>query len=185
MKQATVFVREAEFRDWLEGNLQHFGIKRVILSQEPCPDYVVEMIDGRVIRVEAELIAVNFRYHHHDRAKVDLVVACYSKSDSIDGVPVLALHKLWTWEPEPLERLPSEGPLSPDEIRVLRAIHWMGGVDLTALGGISPAFQGDQAIWMRFPPEVVNSLPRGSDDSVFTVMTPKTKAFIKKYHHAL
>lgn len=185
MRHGTVFVRESDFRSWLEVNLQTFGIKRVILSQEPCPDYVVEMIDGRILRVEAELFAVNFRYHHHDHSKVDLVIACYSKSDSIDGVPVLALHKLWTWEPELHDELPPEGPLSPDEIRLLRAVHWTGGVDVTGLGGLAPTFRGTQEIWMRFAPEAVDSFPRGRDESLFTIMRPETKSFIKKYHHAL
>ena len=36
-----------EFREWFEDNLDRFGFERVILSQEPCPDYVVKATSGR------------------------------------------------------------------------------------------------------------------------------------------
>ena len=38
---------EWEFREWFEDNLDRFGFERVILSQEPCPDYVVKATSGR------------------------------------------------------------------------------------------------------------------------------------------
>lgn len=185
MKQGTVFERESDFRQWFEANLDRFGVKRIILSQEPCPDYVAEMVDGRVLRIEAELFAVNFRYHRHDPSKVDLIVACYSRAESIEGVPVLAVHKLWSWEYEPSQQTPPTEPLSSHEKDLLRAVHWMGGVDLTGLGASAPGFSGDQLMWLRFSPDAVDAFPRGRDDSIFTVMRPETKAFIKKFHHAL
>jgi len=72
---------EAEFRKWFEQNLLAFGVRKIILSQEPCPDYVLQMQDGRIVRVEAELFAVNFRYHRHDPRKVDFILAAYSHAD--------------------------------------------------------------------------------------------------------
>lgn len=53
------------------------------------------------------------------------------------------------------------------------------------LGGLAPACRGNQEIWMRFSPDVVDAFPRGRDDSVFTVMSPEAKTFVRKYHHAL
>jgi hypothetical protein len=113
MREAAVFKTEAEFREWFERRLDRFGVTRIILSQEVCPDYVFEMSDGRVIRAEAELFAINFRYHGHDPRKADLIIACYSKTPEVDGVPVLAANELWSEETEPFEPLPPEGPLSP------------------------------------------------------------------------
>ena len=34
-----------------KANIDAVGVKRIILSQEPCPDYVVEMIDGQILRM--------------------------------------------------------------------------------------------------------------------------------------
>src|SRR3990170_5367433 len=95
VREAAIFGTEKEFRKWFEKNLGRFGVKRIILSQEVCPDYVLEMTDGRVLRVEAELFAINFRYHRHDPAKVDLILACYAKAPELDSVPVVAANKLW------------------------------------------------------------------------------------------
>lgn len=99
MKEAVVFTNEKEFRGWFEKNLSQFGIKEIFLSQEACPDYVVIMEDGRPAKVEAELFGVNFKYHGHDPAKADFIVACYSKTDEVEGVPVKAVHRLWCFDP--------------------------------------------------------------------------------------
>ena len=98
MKEAVVFTNEKEFRRWFEKNLSIFGIKEIFLSQEVCPDYVVIMEDGHPAKVEAELFAVNFKYHGHDPAKADFIVACYSKTDEVEGVPVKAIHRLWCFD---------------------------------------------------------------------------------------
>jgi hypothetical protein len=186
MREAIVFRRERDFRQWFEANLQRFGVERIILSQEVCPDYVLQMLDGRIARVEAELFDVNFRYHGHDPAKVDFVLACYARATEIDGVPVVAANQLWIWDNEPVPQLPPAGPLSNDELTVLRAIHSAGGSLALAALGNNDDLEGDQQIWIRFSPEAVVAIPRGrADESVMSVMTPDAKKFIKKYHHAL
>ena len=42
MKNAIFFHKESDFRKWFEANLEVVGVKKIILSQEVCPDYVVE-----------------------------------------------------------------------------------------------------------------------------------------------
>jgi hypothetical protein len=184
VKEATVFTNEAEFRSWFEKNLSRFGVKEIFLSQETCPDYVVVMEDGRYAKVEAELFAVNFRYHGHDPSKVDYIVACYSKTDEVEGVPVKAVHRLWCFDPDPLELLPPESPLTEDEASLLSAIHQSGGISLSALA--EGSLRGDQQIWIRVPPEKIAAIPRGRiEDSVLNILTQPAKEWLRKYHHLL
>ncbi|MFH1673640.1 MAG: hypothetical protein ABIF87_09500 [Pseudomonadota bacterium] len=184
MKEAVVFTNEMEFRRWFEKNLSRFGIKEVFLSQEVCPDYVVIMEDGRPAKVEAELFAVNFRYHGHDPAKADFIVACYSKTDEVEGVPVKAVHRLWCFDVDPLDLLSPSDPLSKDEAILLSAIHQSGGISLSALS--EGELGGDQQIWIRLPPENIAAIPRGRiDDSLLNILTQPAKKWVRKYHHLL
>jgi hypothetical protein len=184
MAASPIFTKEADFRRWFEANLSSVGVKEVILSQEVCPDYVVVMIDGQVAKIEAELFDVNFRYHRHEPAKVDYVLACYSRADSIDGVPVIAVNKLHTWEPTATEPVPADAPLTAAESDLLATLLFTGGVSVAALG--EGSFAGDQTLWLHFAPATVAAIPRSrDDDSLMTVLPPKAKRFIRKYHHAL
>jgi hypothetical protein len=184
MKEATVFTSETEFRSWFERNLSQFGIKEIYLSQETCPDYVVVMEDGRYAKVEAELFAINFKYHGHDPSKVDYIVACYSKSDEVEGVPVKAVHRLWCFDPAPLELLPPEDPLTGDEASLLSAIHQSGGISLSALS--EGSLGGNQQIWVRVSPERIAAIPCGKiEDSVLNILTQSAKEWVRKYHHLL
>lgn len=184
MKEAAIFTTEAEFRSWFEGNLDRFGVREIVLSQEVCPDYVVIMQDGRPARIEAELFAVSFRYHRHDPKKVDYVLACYSKTQEVEGVPVIAVHKLWGFDLEPLEPLSPDAPLSQDEARLLSAIHQSGGISVSKLS--EGVLAGDQQLWLRVPPDQVAAIPRGRiADSVFNVLTQSSKEWLQKYHHVL
>jgi hypothetical protein len=184
MKEAVIFTNEKEFRCWFEKNLSRFGIKEIFLSQEVCPDYVVVMDDGRHAKVEAELFAVNFRYHGHNPAKADFIVACYSKTDEVEGVPVLAVHRLWSFDPEPFDFLSPSAPLSEDEATLLSAIHQSGGISLSALS--QGELGGDQQIWIRLPPEKIAAIPkRRIDDSVLNILTQSAKKWVRKYHHLL
>ena len=122
MTEAVYFHTEKEFRQWFDENYQKLGVKEIILSQEVCPDYVVKMEDGRILKIEAELFAVNFRYHRHDPSKADIILACYAKEQEVLGVPVMSINKLWLFEAEPLAHLPPEGPLSDDELELLAAV---------------------------------------------------------------
>jgi len=184
VKEAVVFTSESDFRVWFEKNLDQFGIKEIILSQEVCPDYVVIMQDGKPAKIEAELFAVNFRYHRHDPAKADYIVACYSKTDEVQGVPVMAVHRLWYFDEEPTDLLPPGAPLDENEASFLSAIHQTGGLSISALSGGDLA--GDQEMWIRVPPEKIAEIPRVRIiDNIFNILTQETKEWLRKYHHLL
>lgn len=184
MKEAVIFGTEQDFREWFEANLDKVGVKRIILSQEPCPDYVVEMENGEIAKIEAELFAINFKYHKHDPLKADYILACYAKEKEVLGVPVIAINKLWIFEPEPITSLPPDGPLSKDEIDILVRIDFSGSIEVSSLG--NGEFAGDENIFLRVPPDVISSIPRGKiEDTIFTIITNETKQYIKKYHHIL
>lgn len=184
MKEAVIYQTEAEFRQWFEQNHEKVGVKKIILSQRSCPDYVVKMQDGVVAKIEAELFAIDFKYHRHDPSKVDYILACYSKTDQIEGVPVIAINKLWIYEAEPMSPLPPDEPLSRDEGRLLSAIHLSGGISISAFS--SGELSGDQQIFMRVPPKVIGSLPRGKiEDNIFNIISPRAKKYLKKYNHIL
>jgi hypothetical protein len=184
MDDAPIFTSEAEFREWFEKDPARYGVKRIILSQEPCPDYVVEMMDGKIAKIEAELFAVNFKYHGHDPAKVDYILACYAKEEQVAGVPVIACNNLSCYDVEPREPLPPEGPLSEIEADLLNAVGSSGGISICALS--QGSFAGDQEFWLRFPPEKIAQIPRGNiGDGLLNVMSQKTKEWLKKYHHVL
>jgi hypothetical protein len=188
MREAAVFQTEAEFRAWFERNLTRFGFRRIILTQEPCPDYVLEKLDGTIVRAEAELFAVNFRYHRHDPAKVDLIIACYAKGPELDGIPVIAANELWAEEEEVLEPLSPEGELSDIEAVILSIVFGTGGIDISALAlnSTEKRLAGDHNIFFRVPPETMGKLPRGKmADNLFTVVSEDARQFFKKYHHIL
>ena len=107
--------------------------------------------------------------HKHDPAKVDFIVACYSKNDEVEGVPVKAVHKLSSFDFEPQEFLPPDGELTEDEARLLSAIHCSGGLSITALS--QGELAGDRQIWKRLPPDVIGAIPRGTiAESVFNIV---------------
>jgi len=184
MKEAAIFTSEREFRNWFEKNLSRFGVREIYLSQEACPDYIVIMEDGSYAKVEAELFAVNFKYHGHDPSKVDFIVACYSKCDSLEGVPVKAEHRLWCIDQEIIESLSPEDSLSVEEARLLADIHHSGGISLSALS--DSTWGGDHQIWIRVQPEVIDSIPRCRiEDNIQNILTQESKAWVRKYHHLL
>jgi hypothetical protein len=84
MKEAIIFDKESDFRKWFEENKEKVGVKRIILSQDVCPDYVFEMKNGEVVKLEVELFAINFQYHRHDPDKADYILACYAKEKEGD-----------------------------------------------------------------------------------------------------
>ncbi|MEJ2746204.1 MAG: hypothetical protein P8123_11055 [bacterium] len=184
MKEAVIFQREEEFRKWIRLNLSKIGIKRIILSQDVCPDLVVEMQDGKIAKIEVELFDVNFKYHKHDPVKVDYILACFAREKYIHGVPVIAINKLWIYENQSLEPLPPEGPLSKDEIHLLTTINFYGFIEITSL--CTGVYSGNRQLFMRFSPDFVASIPRGRvEDNICNIVSPKAKRYVKKYHHAL
>ncbi len=92
MKKKSVELNsEAQFREFLEKNLDKFEVQSIKLSQEITPDYVCIMKDGSVKNVEAELNAEDFLRHGHDLRKVDLIVCAFSSVHSIHGIPIKSL----------------------------------------------------------------------------------------------
>jgi len=120
------------------------------------------MNDGSVKKIEAELFAINFRYHGHDPKKVDLIVACYSKTDSLDGIPVLAVNKFWLMEQEEEAEpvIPAEAPLSEIESKIL------GVIDLLAVAQNHPPGVESRGFKITHPEKVkglANRLWSGAD----------------------
>jgi len=184
MKEAAVFTTEKDFRKWFDQNLDKFGIKEIYLSQETCPDYVVVMQDGRHSKIEAELFAENFKYHGHDPKKADCIVACYSKSEQVCGVPVMCVHKLWCFDAEAFEPLSPEAPLSEDEARLLSAIHQSGGISICSLS--QGELAGEMELFMRAPPEWMKSLRwKRIEEGLGNVLSPSAKKWAMEYHHFL
>jgi len=189
MEKAVIFYTESDFRSWFEGNMNRVGVKKIILSQEVCPDYVVEMETGEIAKIEAELFAINFKYHNHDPAKADYILACYSNEEEVLGVPVISINKLWKYEPSQPDPLPSDGQLSDEEFEMLGYISFFGSIELSQLA--KDKFSGSQSIFLFFPPEYVRSAPQGKfprgkiEDSLLTSISPEAKRYIKKYHHIM
>jgi len=185
MKEAVICHSEAEFREWIENNLNKIGIKRIILSQEVCPDYVVEMENGDIAKIEAELFAINFKYHKHDPKKADYILACYAKEDNVEGVPVIAINKLWYYEQEILKPLTFDSQLSEEELNILGHIYFYGTIEINALFS-NEKYLGNNRIYRRIPPDTVKAFPRGTiRDNLFNIISPEAKKYIKKYHHIL
>jgi hypothetical protein len=189
MNEAIIFNNESDFRLWFEKNLGIAGVKRIILSQEVCPDYVVEMENGEIAKIEAELFAINFKYHNHDPAKVDYILACYSREEEVIGVPVISMNKLWKYEPNQSDPLPPEGPLPAEEFEILGIISFHGSIELSQLS--VNKFAGSQSIFLFFSPEYIVSAPKGKfprgriEDNLFNAISPETKKYIKKYQHIM
>ena len=179
-----IYDTEQEFREWFEDNLDHFRFKRIILSQGPCPDYVVETETGEVLRIEAELFAANFIIHGHDPRQVDRIVACFSAEDQIGGVPVLTANDLREYNPRPAGTKQTIEDLSVNERRVLGIVMGTGGIELSALA--EQGFAGNLFIYRRVPPDMVMGLKSVRiQDSILQAIGRETRQYIRKFHHVL
>lgn len=85
------FKNEWEFAEWFEKNLDQFGFKRIVEKKKGFPDYKLEDANGKLKRVELELMGIDFIRHKHDPKKVDMIVCVYSDRNDISGVPVLSV----------------------------------------------------------------------------------------------
>jgi hypothetical protein len=66
--------------------------------------------------------------------------------------------------------------------------HSSGGIDISAIAARSTSdlLSGEHSLFMRLPPNAVQSVPRGKiTDSILNVVSADAKQFIKKYHHVL
>ena len=80
-----------------------------------------------------ELFAINFRYHRHDPRKVDFILACFSKTQEVDGVRVVAINRLWEWVDGQTDIVSSDRSRTPVEIDSFRTLLWTGGIAVSAL----------------------------------------------------
>lgn len=89
---AAPFRTEEEFGDWFEDNIDKFGFQEIIKKRgNASPDYRVRDEHGEVKEVELELVGKNFVSHGHDPEDTDLIICLFSRTDTIEGVPVLAI----------------------------------------------------------------------------------------------
>lgn len=91
--QELQFHTEKEFRDWFEQNYKQFGYTEIILSQHHAtPDYVVKTNDGKILKLEIELLAENFLLHKHTTNKVDCILAYSTKKRTLKlDIPITLL----------------------------------------------------------------------------------------------
>jgi len=86
-EEKTVFHSEKEFEAWFKNNFHIFGFTKI--TRGVSPDYVVETLDGKTIRVELEL--TDSRYNHK-MGYCDLIICAYSNKKMINNVPIIALN---------------------------------------------------------------------------------------------
>jgi hypothetical protein len=87
------FYKEHDFEQWFKNNYTIFGIKKLIKINRWFPDVVAEMYNGKILRIELELLARNFKFHKHDPLKCDLIL-CFAKTKTerdVRGVPVISI----------------------------------------------------------------------------------------------
>lgn len=80
------FESERQFANWFEKNIKFFGFEECTKSQSP--DYIVKTMEGKMKRVELELLADGY---NHPPNYCDFIVCVYSNTEKINGVPVLAI----------------------------------------------------------------------------------------------
>ena len=89
------FYTEHDFENWFKNNYTIFGIKKLIKINRWFPDVVAEMYNGKVLRIELELLARNFKSHGHDPLRCDLIL-CFAKTkheETVKGVPVISIFE--------------------------------------------------------------------------------------------
>jgi hypothetical protein len=87
---------EKEFHGWFEKSYFLFGIRRLLANDSRCPDVIAEMMDGRILMIELEFHASNFRDHRHDPNMVDLIISfarSFGQTRVLD-IPVLSLFEV-------------------------------------------------------------------------------------------
>ncbi len=78
-----------EFSEWFELNKEKFGFRRIVERRREFPSYRIEDEHGKEKEVELELIARDFERRGYNPKRVDLIIAAYSDSKEIAGVPVI------------------------------------------------------------------------------------------------
>lgn len=188
MKDAILCYSEKEFRRYFEEHLNDFGFEEIILSQKTCPDYVLKMKGGRVVKVEAELFSINFKYHQHDAKKVDYIICCYSSEKSLMGVPIIAANPLWVLEETTTRQNGSckKCTLRPDEKEMLEFIV---AHPTTTFAEISrnPEWSGNYCLFHWVSPSKTKGALRGypKTTSLLSCATRSAVEHMRKYCHFL
>lgn len=185
MEETGFFYSEREFREYFDKNFKKFGVKKIQLSHEACPDYVLIMENGEVINAEAELFAEQFKYDHkHQLDKVDVVLCCYAKSEKILGKPVIALHKYYElndpkYKPK---RKHLEEKLSNDEWEMLEFIAGYRRVTFAEITSC-PKWAGDYCIFQIIPPKTAKGALRGypKETTLIDMATRSSIEHMRKY----
>lgn len=106
------FASETEFRVWFEGHVDLLGFRRILTSQQGCPDLILEANTGESVRVELENQTASFKSHGHNPRDADMVVAIagvqrlpipsYTLGREFWMPPRNGLKKVQSYLPEPL-----------------------------------------------------------------------------------
>ncbi len=107
-----LFWKEEEFEKWFRNNFALFGLKTLHKIDRIFPDVTAETYDGKILRIELELSALNFKSHKHDPKMCDLVISFVKPfgREYICGIPIIAIFNakelkkgLADYAPESLE----------------------------------------------------------------------------------
>lgn len=101
-----LFCNEADFAAWFNKSYWLYGFKRLVNQGVRFPDVLALDQQNRVIRVELEHDALNFKQHKHPLT-CDLIISMTSSTDKVSGIPVIALFKRESGELYPTEFLKS------------------------------------------------------------------------------
>jgi len=163
MEETGFFYSEKDFRQYFEKNYKKFGVKKIQLSHEACPDYVLIMKNGDVVNAEAELFAEQFKYDHkHQLHLVDVVLCCYAKSTTVLGKPVIALHKYYELDEhkQTSKKKNIRGKLSKDEWEMLEFIASYRRVSFAEITSC-PKWAGNYLLFQVVPPKIAKGALRG------------------------
>jgi len=185
MEETGYFYSEKDFRNYFEQHLDKFGVKKIQLSHEACPDYVLIMENGQILNAEAELFADQFKYDHKDQLNlVDVVLCCYAKSNKVLGKPAIALHKLYELDDpnrkSSLKQLNTK--LSKEEQEMLEFVGSYGRISFVQLSGCEQ-WSGDYLLFQNIPPNIAKGALRGypEDCTIFDIATRDAIKHMRKY----
>lgn len=87
-----VFCNEADFAQWFSKSYWFYGLKRILSQGARFPDVTALDRNDRVLRIELEYNASNFKTHNHP-STCDVIMSMVSSSDRVAGIPVIALFQ--------------------------------------------------------------------------------------------
>lgn len=85
-----LFCNEADFSNWFGRTYWVYGIRKLLSHGTRFPDVTALDSRGRVLRIELEYNAANFKQHNHP-ATCDVIMSMMASTDRVAGIPVVAL----------------------------------------------------------------------------------------------